>query len=88
MFEHQRIRAGPLDRTTNPPTAAGRRVERVLTVAVVAQQTDSTGQLPRVFRLRNCLDKESLQRRQAAFAGAGSAREFEERIAVIERENK
>ncbi len=88
VLEDHRIRSGPLDRATDPPAAAGRGVERVLAVAVVAQDADAPRKTAGRFRLGHRAHEELLERRQAAFGRARRARELEERIAMVEREDE
>ena len=53
MLEHNRVGARPLHRPSYPPAAAGGQIERILTVAVVAQQSDSSLEPARVLGLRH-----------------------------------
>ena len=87
-IEHQRIRAGQLDRPADPPAASGRGVERVLSVAIVAQHADRSGESERGFGLSDRLDKKLLELRQPRFAGAGFLRQLEELVAMVERERE
>ena len=87
-IEDDRIRPRQFHRPADPPAAAGRRVQRILAIAIVAENADAAAQAARFFRLRDRIDEESLEPRDPGLAGAGFLREREELIAVIEREDE
>ncbi len=84
MLEDDRIRTGPFDRPADPPAPPRRRVERVLPIAVVAQEPDAARQSARLLGLGDGPHEELLQLRQPALVCTGSARHFEKRVAVVE----
>ena len=64
---------GQLDRAPDPPAAAGRRVERILAVAIVAQEADASRRgRARASVSRDRVDEQLLQRRNAVLVGAAS----------------
>ena len=89
VLEHDRIGAGPLDRPPDPPAAAGRRVERVLAVAVVAQQPDAPCEARAPPRSRATASTKSFfsagSRPSPAPAARASSKNW---IAVVEREDE
>ncbi len=88
-IELQRIRAGQLDRAADPPAAAGRRVERVLAVAIVAQDADGGSESRARTRVSATASTNScFSARDARLVGAGFLRELEELVAVIEGERE
>src|SRR5438132_9757824 len=87
-IELERIRAGQLDRTADPPAAPRGGAQRVLPVAIVAKEPDPTLEPECVLGLRHRIDKQAYELRQPRFVGADSLCQLEELIAVIEGERE
>ncbi len=81
-----RIRPGQFDRPAHPPAASGRRVERILAVAIVAQDArrDRRGRAPLRSARRHRQTAASAP--AAAFAGTRGLRQIEELVAMVEGE--
>ncbi len=52
MIEDERHRARQLDGAADPPAAAGRRIQRILSITIVDQHADAALQTQRAFGLR------------------------------------
>ena len=88
-IELERIRARQLDRPADPPAAAGRGVERVLAVAVVAQHADRCRARPSAASVSATASTNScFSCGDARFVGARFLRELEELVAMVERERE
>ena len=79
---------GQFDRTTDPPPASGRRVERVLPIAIVAQQADAAAQIERRLGVGDRVDEQLLELHDARFIDARFLREREELVAMVEGEGE
>src|SRR5471032_1301342 len=84
VIEDERHRAGQFHRATNPPTASGRGVQRVLTVAVIDQHTDAPFKAAFFFRLRHGLHEQGFEVGYTSLIRASLLRQIEELVAVIE----
>src|SRR5207237_9907628 len=69
-IELERIRPRQFHRTSDPPAAARRRVERVLSVAIVAKDADAAFKRARIFRFRDGIDEQLLESLDPCFIGA------------------
>src|SRR5438309_11659470 len=86
--EYNGIGAWQLDWTSDPPAAPRRRIERSLTVTIVAQDPDLPRKTTRGLRFGDGLDEQLLEARNSCFIRARLLRQIEKLIAVIERENE
>ena len=88
-LEHDRIRSRQLDRPPDPPAAPGRRVERILAVTIVAQETDAPVRACAPFPSRATASTNSFfSAGMRVLVGACRPRELEELVAVVEREQE
>src|ERR1700722_8626455 len=87
VFELQWMGAGQLYRASDPPTATGGGIERILAVTLIDQHTDTLLQIKFALCLCNRVDQQSLEPREARFIRTAFARQIVELAAMVESED-